>query len=118
MDPALVPIDDEHGNKTDLDMRKQLDAIETREDGHKYLSGNAPALQAKRKTVNLFAIVLVFWTARIIFTLANVQIIIWFPVLVQHRVHRGVNPRLPVDWDLVVPVGLKNDYATDGFTGC
>ena len=43
----------------------------------------------------------------IILTLANVHIIIRFPVLIQHRVHRDVNPGLPFDWDLLVPFGLK-----------
>ena len=113
-----MPINDEDGNRNSLDTRKLLDAIKTCEDGHKYLAGNAPALRAKCTTVNLFAIVLALQNAGITLTLTNVQIIICVPVLVQQRVHHDVNPVFPVDWDLVVPVVLKNDYATDGFTGC
>ena len=102
-----MPINDKDGNRTSLDTRKLLDAIKTREDGHEYLAGNAPDLRAKGKIVNLFAVVLTLRTAGITLTLANVHIIICFPVLVQQRVHRDVNPVLPVDRNLVVPVGLK-----------
>ena len=118
MKATLVLVNKETQDGTAMDTRDQIDTVGIRQYFNKDLSRYAATLGQKDKVVHRLSLEVALWSAGVVLTLSNVEILVWLFVLVQYRFHGDINPHPPVEWYLTVLVGLDDDHTTDGFPGC
>ena len=82
MEAALVYINKESWNGTTRDKREQLNTVEIRQYSNKDLSRYTSTLEAECKTVHRLSLEVALLAARVVLTISNIEIVLWFAVLV------------------------------------